>query len=233
MRVAGGLRLATTLLFAASTAALAQQGIPDGDWVTINRDLASTRFSPLADINRGNVTQLKEAWSYPLRSVNTAVPIVIDGTMYMPAGSRVVALDADTGQEKWVYALPAPAAGDQGGRPANFSTRGVGYWPGDSATPARILVMSGTNMIALDAATGQPSAGFGQGGRIDVGVSYGGSVTVAEDVAIIGAATLENPVGVPGNPRAFDVRTGRKLWEFQTVPQAGEPHNETDRKSVV
>jgi len=234
MRVAGSLGLATTLLSAAGAAAIAQaafaqERIPDGDWLTINRDLASTRFSPLADINRGNVTQLKEAWTYTLRSTNTAVPIVIDGTMYMPAGSRVVALDADTGQEKWAYSLPAPApaAGGQGGPPPSFSTRGVGYWPGDSATPARILVMSGSNMIALDAATGQPSAGFGTGGKIDVGVSYGGSVTVAQDVAIIGAATLENPIGVPGNPRAFDVRTGRKLWEFQTVPQAGERYNET------
>jgi quinoprotein glucose dehydrogenase len=142
--------------------------------------------------------------------------------MYFPAGNRIVALDADTGQERWVYTIPP--AGEQ---PRNASTRGVGYWPGDGSIPARILVMAGTTMLALDAATGQPSAGFGQGGMIDVGVSFGGTVTVAEDVAIIGAATLENPVGVPGNPRAFDVRTGRKLWEFQTVPQAGEPYNET------
>ena len=74
MRVARGLRLATTLLVAASTAALAQESIPDGDWRTINRDLAATRFSPLAYINRSNVSQLKEAWSYPLRANNTAVP---------------------------------------------------------------------------------------------------------------------------------------------------------------
>lgn len=229
MRVAGGLRLAATLLLAASTAALAQESLPDGDWRTINRDLASTRFSPLADINRGNVRQLTEAWNYPLRANNTAVPLVIDGTMYFPAGNRVVALDADSGQEKWVYTLPAPAAGAAApaGPPPSASTRGVGYWPGDANTPARILFMSGSNMIALDAATGQLATGFGEGGKIDVGVSYGGSVTVAEDIAIIGAATLENPVGVPGNPRAFDVRTGRKLWEFQTVPQAGQPHNET------
>lgn len=227
MRVAGGLRLATALLLAASTAAIAQDAMPDGDWRTINRDLAATRYSPLADINRSNVAQLAEAWNYPLRAFNTAVPVVVDGTMYVPAGNRVVALDADSGQEKWAFAIPAVSGAAANAPAPTASTRGVGYWPGDTATPARILFMSGSRMIALDAATGQPSAGFGQNGQIDVGVSYGGSVTVAEDIAIIGAATLENPIGVPGNPRAFDARTGRKIWEFQTVPQAGEPHNET------
>jgi quinoprotein glucose dehydrogenase len=184
--------------------------------------LAATRYSPLAEVNRANVANLKPAWEYPLRSFNTAVPLVIEGTMYFPAGNRIVALDADTGQERWVYSIPP--AGDQ---PRNASTRGVGYWPGDASVPARILVMAGSTMIALDATTGQPATGFGDSGMIDVGVSYGGAVTVAQDVAIIGAATLENPIGVPGNPRAFDVRTGRKLWEFQTVPQAGQPFNET------
>jgi quinoprotein glucose dehydrogenase len=223
MRVAGGLRLATLLLSAASAGATAQVAIPDGDWRTIERDSAATRYSPLTEINRGNVARLQEAWNYAFRSFNTAVPLVIDGTMYFPAGNRVVALDADTGEETWVYTIPP--VGEQA---RNASTRGVGYWPGDASTPARILVMAGsTTMLALDAATGQLAAGFGEGGMIDVGVGYGGAVTVAQDVAVIGAATLENPVGVPGNPRAFDVRTGRKLWEFQTVPQAGEPYNET------
>jgi len=230
MRVAKGSILATLLALGASHAAMAQQSIPDGDWRTINRDLAATRFSPLADINRANVTQLKEAWSYPFRSINTAVPVVVDGTMYFPAGQRVVALDADTGQEKWVFQIPQPApqAGQQpgqGGR--NASARGVGYWAGDAQNPARILFMAGNAMFAIDAASGQPSAGFGQGGMIDVGVAYGGSVTVADNVAIIGAATLENPIGVPGNPRAFDVRTGAKLWEFQTVAQPGQPGGDT------
>jgi quinoprotein glucose dehydrogenase len=226
MRAGRGLKLATLLLVAASHAAIAQdaaqEAIPAGDWRTINRDLAATRYSPLAEVNRSNVVDLKPAWQYPLRSFNTAVPVVVEGTMYFPAGNRIVALDADSGQERWVFTIPP--AGDQ---PRNASTRGVGYWPGDASGPARILVMAGGTMIALDAATGQPVAGFGDGGMIDVGVSYGGAVTVAQDVAIIGAATLENPIGVPGNPRAFDVRTGRKLWEFQTVPQAGQPFNET------
>ncbi len=232
MRFARGLGLATTLLAAASSVAIAQTPIPEGDWRTINRDAAATRFSPLDDIDRSNVAQLQEAWSYPLQAFNTAVPIVIGGTMYVPAGNRVVALDADTGREKWVYTIPPgpPARGTSAGaagQPRNASTRGVSYWPGDASTPARLLVMAGSTMLALDAATGQPSAGFGEGGMIDVGTSYGGTPTIAEDVAIIGAATLENQPGDPGNTRAFDVRTGRKLWEFSSVAQPGTPGNET------
>src|SRR5215207_1644950 len=112
MRVGRGLGLATLLLAGAGSAALAQDSVPAGDWRTINRDAAATRFSPLAEINRANVSGLQEAWSYPLRSFNTAVPLVIDGTMYFPAGNRVIALDADSGQEKWVYEIPPgpPAA---------------------------------------------------------------------------------------------------------------------------
>jgi len=87
--------------------------------------------------------------------------------------------------------------------------------------------MAGSTMYALDADSGQPSAGFGDDGRIGVGVGYGGTVTVYRNVAIIGAASLEVPQGDPGNPRAFDVRTGKKLWEFQTVPRKGERYNET------
>jgi quinoprotein glucose dehydrogenase len=232
MRVARSLRLATSLLIAASGAAIAQDSIPDGDWRTINRDAKATRFSPLAEINKDNVARLTEAWNYPFRSFTTAVPIVIDGTMYIPAGNRVIALDADTGQETWVYTIPAPAGAApsaNGGPPpgANASTRGVSYWPGDARTPARILVMAGNRMLALDAANGQPSAGFGTGGVIEVGTAYGGTPTIADDVAVIGAATLENQPGDPGNTRAFDIRTGRKLWEFSSVAQPGTPGNET------
>ena len=232
MGVGRSLGLATVLLAGASGAALAQEAIPDGDWRTINRDAASTRYSPLDDIDRSNVARLVPAWEYPFRSFNTAVPLVIDGTMYFPAGNRVIALDADTGQERWIFTVPEgpPARGTSAGaagQPRNASTRGVSYWPGDSTTPARILVMVGSSMFALDAANGQPSAGFGEGGSIDVGTAYGGTPTIADGVAIIGAATLENQPGDPGNTRAFDVRTGRKLWEFSSVAQPGTPGNET------
>jgi quinoprotein glucose dehydrogenase len=209
--------------FAAIAGANAQTKIPDADWRTINRDVAATRFSPLTDINKANVSKLALAWSYPIRAYNTAVPVVIGGTMYAPAGNRVVALDADSGKEIWSYTLER----DPNRKGENVSTRGVGYWPGDAQTPARILFMATSRMFALDAATGKPVPGFGTDGFTDVGVGYGGTPTISGDVAVIGAATLENPVGVPGNPRAFDVRTGKKLWEFQTVPKAGQKFNDT------
>ncbi|AKH42203.1 quinoprotein glucose dehydrogenase [Altererythrobacter atlanticus] len=222
MRFARSLGLATSAALIVGGTAFAQ--VADGDWQTINRDAASTRYSPLADINRANVNQLQEAWSYPLRGFNTATPLVVGGTMYMPAGSRVVALDADSGEEIWSYAVP-PSEGE--GPPRTASTRGVSYWADDNGEGARILFMAGNLLIALDARTGQPVSGFGDGGMVDVGVPYGGTPSIGGTVAVIGAATLENPQGVPGNPRAFDVRTGEKLWEFQTVPQEGEPHNES------
>lgn len=201
----------------------AEVQIPEGDWWTINRDFAATRYSPLDDINPSNVASLGEAWSYPLRGYNTAVPLVVGGIMYFPAGNRVIALDADTGEEIWVHTEERDPE-----RPRDtISGRGVGYWPGDEQNAPRIIVMAGSRMLALDAASGALVQSFGEGGYASVGVPYGGTPSIYDNVAVIGAATLENPVGVPGNPRAFDVRTGEKLWEFQTVPQAGEPYNET------
>src|SRR5690606_23034489 len=157
---------------------------------------------------------------------STAVPIVISGVMYISSGDRVVAIDADSGAEIWNYVPPPPAEGSSG-RGANVSTRGVGYWPGDADTPPRILFMSGSRLIAVGAADGRPVNGFGSSGIVDVGVPYGGTPTLYRDIAVIGAAVGEVPQGPPGNPRAFDARTGEKLWEFQTVPRPGQPFNET------
>jgi quinoprotein glucose dehydrogenase len=222
------------LLATVSTGAvLAQDAIPAGDWRTINRDLAATRYSPLNEINRANVAGLQQSWTYPLRAFNTAVPVVVDGVMYMPAQNRVVALDAATGAEIWVheYTPPAEQAGGSGFG-GGFSGRGVGYWPGQrgqgqSNLAPRILVMRGSMMVALDAATGQPVASFGTNGEVDVGIAYGGTPTINGNVAVIGAASLENPRGNPGNPRGFDVVTGAKLWEFDTTPDPGQPGSET------
>ncbi len=219
---------AALLATATAGASYAQDSIPAGDWRTINRDLAATRFSPLDDINRGNVAGLQQAWTYPLRAFNTAVPVVVDGVMYMPAQNRVVALDAATGAEIWVHELPAsPDQGAGSGGGGGFSGRGVGYWPGQRGMAPRILVMRSNKLVALDAATGQLVASFGTNGEADVGVPYGGTPTINGNVAVIGAASLENPQGAAGNPRAFDVVTGAKLWEFDTTPEPGEPGGET------
>ena len=223
MRSAGRVGMIAVAMAAAASAAHARTAMSDGDWWTIDRDLADTRFSPLADVNRSNVSRLAVAWSYPMRGYNTAVPLVIGSVMYFPAGNRVIALDAVTGKEIWTYAVDRPSE-----RPGNgVSGRGVAYWPGDGTTPARILVMATKRMIALDAKSGKPVTSFGDGGYLDVGVGYGGTVTISGDVGVIGAATLELPVGDAGNPRAFDVRTGKKLWEFQTVPLPGQPYHDT------
>src|SRR5690606_34442794 len=206
-----------------------------GDWATINGDAAATRYSPLDQINRDNVGRLTEAWSYPLNGASTAVPIVVGGVMYVPSGDRVVALDGDTGDEVWVHVLSAPRGPEREAPSASVvplrggraSTRGVSYWPGDGERGPRILFMSGSRLIALDARTGERVLEFGDEGAVDVGVPYGGAPVVFRHVAIIGANVGELPQGDPGNVRAFDIRTGEKLWEFWTVPRPGEPYNET------
>jgi glucose dehydrogenase len=226
---------------APSAASAARAAVAPGDWPLINRDLSAQRFSPLTEITAANVASLTPSWTFELGGNSTAVPVVVGGVMYMPSRNRVVALDGDTGALIWEYVLPAPPAppasaapagggpggGGPGGGGPTASTRGVSYWPGDGTLPPRILFMSRANLVAIDAATGTPAAGFGTNGAVDVGTPYGGTPTVFDNVAIIGAASGEVPQGPAGNPRAFDVRTGAKLWEFQTVPRPGEPFNET------
>jgi quinoprotein glucose dehydrogenase len=214
-----------------------QQKIADGDWPNYNRDLAATRYSPLKQINTSTVSTLKKAWSVQLSAIgggplgggSEAVPIVINGTMYAPSGNRVIAVDAATGKDVWQYELPPapPGSGRGAGQPPRVSTRGLGYWPGDGSTPPRIFFMAGARLIAVDAATGMPAAPFGENGVVNTVVPYNGTPTVYRNVVIIGANVNEVPQGPPGNPRAFDARSGRKLWEFQTVPKQGEKFNET------
>ena len=247
-------------LWAQSQPARNQSAVPAGDWRTINRDPAANRYSPLNQINTGNVSSLAQAWTFRLGGGATSVPLVVNGVMYVSSGARVVALDADSGKEIWAHPLqPAPAAplpatdaqaapaapapaAPSGGAPGGgarrgggrggsggptASARGVGYWPGDGKLAPRILFTSGSRLIAVDATTGMPAEGFGVDGSVTVGVPYGGTPTIYRNVAIIGATTGETPQGPAGNPRAFDVVTGKMLWEFQTVPRPGEPFNDT------
>ena len=284
MRRIGGLLTAAAVatgvgLWAQGTTA--PKPVPAGDWQTINREAAATRYSPLTEINAGNVARLREAWTFTMTGGGQSVPLVINGVMYVSSGRRVVALDADTGKEMWAHTLeaaptaaapptaaqqnaPQPGAqpavagappaqpagqaqaggrqggGRQGGGPAagggrgrggaggpTASQRGLAYWPGDGTRGPRLLFMSGNRLVALDAATGMPAAGFGTGGAIEVGVPYNGVPSIYRNVAVIGANVGELTEGPPGNPRAFDIVTGQKLWEFWTVPQPGQPFHDT------
>jgi quinoprotein glucose dehydrogenase len=141
--------------------------------------------------------------------------------MYLPVGNSVVALEADTGKVIWQRDVPG---GPQGGA---VSRRGVGYFPGDRNTPERIIVTAGRKLLSFDAATGKPSEGFGTNGEVDMVIGYGGTPTIYKNVIMVGASVNEVPQGPAGDTRAFDAVTGKKLWEFHTVPRPGEVGHDT------
>jgi quinoprotein glucose dehydrogenase len=192
------------------------------DWPFYARDQGATRFSPLTQINKSNVASLQEAWSFRLRPdggaalLGGAVPLVIDNVMYFTLGNAVIALQADTGKEIWRHPVKGTAR------------RAVSYWPGDGKLKPRIFFTVGSEIHAISAKTGEFDTGFGTGGiqKYD-GTVYSYPPSVYKNVLIIGANTPEMPIGPNGNTRAYDARTGKKLWEFNTVPQPGEVGHET------
>jgi glucose dehydrogenase len=195
------------------------------DWPTQNYDLAGTRYSPLRQINSRNVAGLKQVWSFRLRSddrapfqASEAVPIVVNGVLYVSAGNRVVALEPETGKEIWRYVSTGPAP----------SRRGVAYWPGDKTASPRIIVTLGRRLLALNARTGNIETGFGTNGEVDMVVPYNSPATIYKNVVMVGADMGDAPpLGVPGDARAYDARTGAKLWEFHSVPRPGEIGHDT------
>jgi quinoprotein glucose dehydrogenase len=193
------------------------------DWPSYAHDPHGTRYSPLTQINRSNVGKLQQAWAFRLRPEGGASllggtsPIVVAGTMYLPLGNAVVALEAHTGRELWRHPLKGSTA-----------RRAVAYWPGDGKLKPRIFYSTGAGLTALSAATGEVDTTFGESGSIEYGgTPFSYPPTVFKNVLVIGANTAEMPVGPSGNSRAFDARTGKKLWEFNSVPQPGEVGHET------
>jgi len=207
-----------------------------GDWPMYARDFRGTRYSPLARINPTNVSKLAPAWSYRLppppsgptgvddgpfgrggaagvRETNSeATPIVVNGRMFLPAGDRILALDPETGQEIWQARLERIT-----------TARGVAFWPGDRNNPPRILFTAGTTLRALNANTGRADPGFGKEGIVNMTVGWSGVPMVFGNIVLLGATVGEVPKGPPGDSRAYDARTGEKLWEFHSVPHPGEP----------
>lgn len=218
-------------LFLNACAALAQPIPQRGDWPVYGRDPGGSRYSPLDQINTKNVAQLRRAWTFHTgergRSLE-GTPIVAGGLMYFTTqNQRIVALDPETGSLQWSFDPKSNAR----------ELRGVTYWPGDTETPARIFSGTGDGrLIALDARTGRPALGFGDNGVIDLKAGLTGKFprspywvssppAIYRDLVIVGPAVQEGPsLGPAGDPRAYDVRTGKLRWRFHTVPQPGEPN---------
>ena len=225
---------------------------PDFEWPTYGGTYASARYAPLDQITRDNVRQLRVAWRWrsPDHDVmernpgirtylNEGTPLMVRGTLYVSTSlSQVAAIDAVTGQTRWVHDPKVWTLGS----PANLGWvhRGVAYWT--DGREERIFIGTGNGyLVALDARTGTPIASFGEGGRIDLTVGLGRlvdrlwySVTsppvVVRDVVIVGASISDYPIRSdmpPGHVRGFDARTGRQRWIFHSIPQAGEVGNET------
>jgi len=227
----------------------------DAEWRSYGHDAGGMRYSSLAQIDRGNVAQLARAWTYhtgeldPRPDSATArdarrptafetTPLVVGGTLYFSTpSSRLIALDAETGVERWVYDPFAP--GDR--TRVSGPHRGIAYWEGrDGSGAADARILFGTTdgrLVALDARTGRPVPTFGdrgvvslRAGMTDVAGPYTMTSPPAiwRDLVITGALVPETASrGPSGDVRAFDVRTGALVWRFHTVPHAGEAGNET------
>lgn len=193
---------------------------PAADWPMYNRDLGGTRFSPLTQINTKNVNRLARVWTYNVGKVRAegitggteVTPIVVNGMMYLTTSNRLVALEPETGKEVWSYEL-------KNGEPTR---RGVAFWPGDGNLPPRVFFTSGQRLIAVNAYTGETVSAFGKDGEIDMAVPYDSAPLVYRNLLIAGTN------GNPGATRAFDARTGTRVWEFRSIPQqAGDAGAET------
>ena len=234
-------------LSCAVTSALAQQGAVDGQWRAYAADNGATKYSPLDQIDAGNVDQLQIAWTRPTvdqsildvvpnlgyNNANRSTPLMVDGVVYAPnAVGLVEAWDPATGETIWVQ--QPFEEGPAGFRGAGH--RGIAFWT--DGAERRIIAHRGEWLYALDPATGEPYRDFGDNGRVDLktglaeGARYrwGGAPTVVRDTIVMGQSmgdTFFTKEDIRGDVRAFDVRTGELKWIFHTIPQAGEYGTQT------
>ncbi len=223
-----------------------QAGARNGEWPTYGGDLGNTRYAALDQIDAGNFSKLEVAWRFNTVSLGPrpeyqfeSTPLMVHGILYTTAGSRraVAALDAETGEMLWMHSENEGARG--AAAPRQLSGRGLAYWT-DGVRERILYVTPGYRLIALDAKTGYPAPGFGRNGVVDLkldddqaidpvtgDVGLQSAPVVAGDIVIVGAAHQGGAVpksfrNVKGYVRGFDVRTGKRLWIFHTIPRPGE-----------
>ena len=241
----------------ASTMLALTGGVFAADWPSYGGDNGSQKYSELDQIDASNVAELTTAWIWEspdnatvaenianenYRAVPAgfkATPIVIDGMMYVPSSfGRVVAIDAASGVEQWVFDTEAWASG----RPANlgYNSRGIGYWSSEEKNRVFFATNDAT-LWSLDALTGLPDMNFGVGGKVDLSLGLGRDIDkrqygvvspplVTNDIVVVNSIINDGPTKKempPGNVRGFNPHTGEVVWMFETIPQAGAFGNET------
>jgi len=232
-----------------------QSGTTNGEWRTYGGDLGSTRYAPLDQIDRSNFSKLQVAWRFKTEILGTrpdynlqTTPLMIKGVLYATAGASrdAVAIDARTGELLWMYKL---AEGKRAGSsPRPLSGRGVAYWTDGQNDERIFFVTIGYQLVGLDAKTGHPIQNFGQNGVVDLKqgddqvldlvtgeIGLNSAPVVTRDMVIVGAAhragnAPRSKTNAKGYVRGFDVRTGKRMWIFHTIPQPGEFGNETWEK---
>jgi quinoprotein glucose dehydrogenase len=241
--------LALTAVAALTASALrAQHGAGNGEWRAYAGDNGSTRYAPLDQITRDNIKDLQVAWSWKFDNfgggTSETTPLMANGVLYFTVGPRrnVVAVNPGTGETLWTWRTDEGERFEKAPRKVG---RGVAYWT--DGTNARIITVTpGFQLFALDAKTGIPVRDFGNGGSVDLfkqldlttpldpigRIGNSSAPVVSNGVIVIGPAltqggTAPNRENVKGDVMAFDVRTGKKLWVFHTIPRFGEPGYET------
>src|SRR5579862_1890643 len=234
------------VFLAAALPTLAQSGTKNGEWRSYAGDLGSTRYAPLDQINASNFNKLEVAWRFGTSNLGPrpefnfeATPLMVHGVVYSTAGTRraVVGLDAATGELRWMHSEDEGKRGENA--PRQLSGHGLAYWT-DGREERILYVTTGYRLVALDAKTGVPVPGFGKSGIVDLKqdddqeidlvtgeVGLHSTPIVAKNVVIVGAAHMEGGAptskkNVKGFVRGFDVRTGKRLWIFHTIPKPGE-----------
>jgi len=228
----------------------------NGDWPYYTADVHGTKYSPLADINANNFKNLEVAWRFKTDNLGTrpeykleGTPLAINGVLYTTAGTRrsVIALDGKTGELIWSHSYR------EGNRaaiaPRQLSGRGVAYWTDGRGDERVIYVTTGYRLIELNAKNGSMVNSFGEAGVVDLkrGAVFGkgqqidletgeigvhSTPLVVKDVVIVGSSfkegmTVKTHNNTKGLVRAFDVRSGKLLWTFNTIPRPGEFGNDT------
>jgi quinoprotein glucose dehydrogenase len=222
---------------------------PAAEWPSYGGTAANLKYSALDQINRSNLKQLKVAWRWKSIDEVTKLeanvrpwlfevtPLMVGGTLYISTGlGQIAAIEASSGKTLWTH---DPKTYKTAKPPIyGFTHRGVAYWPGAPGFAPRILMGTVNGyLLALDAKSGQPVDGFGTNGTVDLGSGWSGNTMrdtytvtsapmIIRDVVVVGSglndASGPTETTPPGNVRGYDVRTGKMLWDFHSVPREQE-----------